>query len=155
MIIYFSWCTRLQSLKSVKQRDLKILSSQYIHMSNLTPWPLNLKINCGHLLFMMYWSTKFEVCQAKVFQDIEKSVYSNVQFYPLTFDLLTSNQLWSSFFHDVLVYKVWKSVKERDLKTLSSQYIHLLYLQLEWKNLIGWWENIKISLWPVFVSHDH
>jgi hypothetical protein len=36
MVIYFSWCTSLQSLQSVKQMVLKILSSQYIPLSNLT-----------------------------------------------------------------------------------------------------------------------
>jgi hypothetical protein len=29
MVIYSSWCTNLQSLKSVKQTVIKILSSQY------------------------------------------------------------------------------------------------------------------------------
>jgi hypothetical protein len=51
---YFSRYTSLQSLKSVKQRVLKILSNQYTHMSSLTLWPFNLKINRGHQLFMMY-----------------------------------------------------------------------------------------------------
>jgi hypothetical protein len=37
--IYFPWCTSPQSLKSVKQRVLKILSIQYTHMSSL---PLDL-----------------------------------------------------------------------------------------------------------------
>jgi hypothetical protein len=34
---------------------------------------------------MMYKSTKFEVCQTKGSEDIEWSVYSYVQFDPLTF----------------------------------------------------------------------
>jgi hypothetical protein len=72
VVIYFSWCTILQNLRSVKQRVLKILSSQYIHMSNLTLWPFNLKINRGHLLFRMYQYIKFEVCQAKGSQNIER-----------------------------------------------------------------------------------
>ena len=114
-VVYFPWYTCLQSLKSVKQTVLKILSGQYIPMSSLTPWPLtswpknqswsstfhdvlvykvwslsskgfsrygvvsiflcpiwpldlwpiDLKINRGHLLFRMYECIKFEVCQAK------------------------------------------------------------------------------------------
>jgi hypothetical protein len=48
-----SWCTSLQSLKSVKQRVLKILNTYYIHMSSSNLWSFHLKINDGHLLFMM------------------------------------------------------------------------------------------------------
>jgi hypothetical protein len=36
LVIYSSWCTSVQSLKSVKQRVLKILSGQYIPVSSLT-----------------------------------------------------------------------------------------------------------------------
>jgi hypothetical protein len=73
----------VQSLMSVKEKVLKILSGLYIHMSSLT---LDLKINSGHLLFTIYYSTKFEVCQAKGSQNIELLVYSYVQFDPLTFE---------------------------------------------------------------------
>jgi hypothetical protein len=42
VVIYSSWCTSVYNLKSVKQRVLKILSGQYIHMSSLT-FPQNRK----------------------------------------------------------------------------------------------------------------
>jgi hypothetical protein len=41
----------VQSLMSVKQRVLKLLSDQYINMCSLI---LDLKINSGHLLFTIY-----------------------------------------------------------------------------------------------------
>jgi hypothetical protein len=60
-MIYSLRCTSVQSFKSVKQRVLKILSGQYIHMSSLT---LDIKINRVHLLFWIYQCIKFEVCQS-------------------------------------------------------------------------------------------
>jgi hypothetical protein len=32
--------------------------------------------------------------------------------------------------------------------------MYLLYLQLEWKNQIGQWENIKTRLWLDYVPSD-
>jgi hypothetical protein len=105
--IYFSRCTTLQSLKPVKLRVFKIISSLHIHISSSTLWPFIFNICSGHLPSMIYKSPKFEVCQAKASQDIEWSVYSFVQFDPSIFDFWPQNQSWSSTSHDVLVYKVW------------------------------------------------
>jgi hypothetical protein len=52
VVIYFSWCTSLQSLKSVKQTVLKISSGQYIPMSNLTPWPLLTSKSIGVIYYL-------------------------------------------------------------------------------------------------------
>jgi hypothetical protein len=84
-IIYsLSW-TSVQSLMSIKQRVLKILLGRYSY-AWFDPWPFDLKIHGIHVLFRMYQCKKFEVCQAKGYQDIELSVYSYVQ---LTLELLT------------------------------------------------------------------
>jgi hypothetical protein len=81
VVIYFSWCTIVQCLKSVNQRVLKILSGQYIHISNMTLdlWSFDLKINRVHLLLRMYQCIMFEVCEAKGSQDIERTKYSYFQ----------------------------------------------------------------------------
>jgi hypothetical protein len=80
VVIYFSWCTSLQNfLKSVKLRVLKILSCHDTHMSILTPWTLNLKINRGHLLFRMYQCILFEVCLTWGSQDIEGARYFSIK----------------------------------------------------------------------------
>jgi hypothetical protein len=55
--MYYVGCISVWSLKSVKLRVLKILSGQYIPMSSLT---FHLKINSGHVLFMLYRCTKFD-----------------------------------------------------------------------------------------------
>jgi hypothetical protein len=106
--IYYLGCISAWSLKSVKQRVLKILSGQYIPMSSLTLdlWPFDLKINRVHLLFRMYQCMKFEVCQTKGSQDIEWSVYSYVQFqavWPLTFDLKINRVL--------LLFRIYQCMK--------------------------------------------
>jgi hypothetical protein len=72
---------------SVKQKVIKILSTKYIFMSSLTL--LYLTIIRSHWLFRMYQYIKFDVCQVKGSQDIERSVYSYAQFdpWPFTFYL--------------------------------------------------------------------
>jgi acetolactate synthase regulatory subunit len=81
MVIYSSQCTDVQSLMFVRQRVFKILSVQNIQMSSLT---LDLrhfdtKINVVHLLSRMYDCMKFEICQAKGSQDIERTNTSYFQ----------------------------------------------------------------------------
>jgi hypothetical protein len=88
----------------------------------LNLWPLNLKICSRHLLSVMYMSTKFEVCQAKGSQDIEWSVYSYIQFDPLTFDFLTIKSIMVIYFSWCTSLQSLKSVKQRVLKILSGQY---------------------------------
>jgi polyhydroxyalkanoate synthesis regulator protein len=94
-------------------------------------WPLNLEINRGHLLLKMYQCTKFDVYQAKNYQDTEQSVLSYVQF-----DLETH---WGNVLVFFKVYQ-WLSnvqrlmfIKERVFKILSSQYIPMSSLTFDLK----------------------
>jgi hypothetical protein len=120
MIIYFSWCISLQCLKSVKQKVLKILSSQYTctHMSSLTPWPQN-----------QLWSSTFhDVLVYKVWSLSGKgfSRYWVVSIFlcptwPL--DLWTSKSIMVIYFSWCTSLHSLKSVKQRVLKIMNSQYI--------------------------------
>jgi hypothetical protein len=75
---------------SIEQRVIKTLNSHYIPtclvwlltfnltiikghflISRVTIWPFDFKINRGHSLLRMYQCTKFNVCQAKGYQNIE------------------------------------------------------------------------------------
>jgi hypothetical protein len=122
-VIYFSRDTSLQSLKPVKKRF-----SRYWFICPVWPldlWHFNLKICSGYLLSMLYKSTKFEVCQAKGSQDIEWSIYSYIQFDPLTFHLLTSKSIMVIYFSWCTSLQSLNSVKQRVLKILRSQYTHM------------------------------
>jgi hypothetical protein len=88
---------------------------------------------------MMYWSTEFEVCQAKSSQDNEKSLYSHmyVQFDLLTFDILTSQPFVVIYFSWCTNLQSLKSVKQTVLRILSSQYIHMSILTFNFQNQYG------------------
>jgi hypothetical protein len=87
---------------------------------------LDLKLNNGHLLFMVYHCIKFEVCRAKVSQ---------------TFDILTSNSIGSMYY--LRCISVWslKSVMQRVLQILSGQFIpmsSLTFNQVYRGQLLSW-----------------
>ena len=69
-------------MMSVKQKALKILSSWYISMSSLTLDHVTLKSIGGYQLLTKYQCTKFDICQAKYSQDIERTIFSYVQYDP-------------------------------------------------------------------------
>jgi hypothetical protein len=119
------------SLKSIKQKALKILSGRYLPMSSFDPWPFDRKINSGHLLFMVNQCTKFKVCQAKDSQDIEWSVYSYVQFDNWHFDL-NINKGHLQF--NLSVYEVWNLSSKR----LSRYWVVGIFLCPVW----------PLTLWP-------
>jgi hypothetical protein len=125
-------CTSISNSMSIKLR-----SGQYIPMSILTLdiWPLDFKINGGLLLFMMYRCTKFKVCQAKAFQNVEWSVYSYVQF---DLDLLTSKSRVYIYClgHTSLVYWVW---------SLSSKGFSRYWAN----NIFLFTVLIDLELWPI------
>jgi hypothetical protein len=70
----------------------------------------------------MYQCTKFDVHQAKDYQDVERSVLSYFQFDLWHIDLKT--QKGYQFFKMYCVQSLM-SVKERVFKILSGQYIHM------------------------------
>ena len=76
-VVYFPWCTSLQSLKSVMRRVLKILSGQYIPLCLV--WPLDLLTSKSIMVIYFLWCTSLQSLKpANGSQDIEYSVYSYV-----------------------------------------------------------------------------
>jgi hypothetical protein len=117
----------VQSLMSVKERFLEVLSCQYIHISSLTPWPLNLKI----------WSGQYTFHDVQVYKVWSLSnrgsrywVVSIFLCLVWPFDLLTSKSIMVIYFSWCTSLQSLKSVKQRVLNMLSSPYTQMSSLTL-------------------------
>jgi hypothetical protein len=84
-------CTSVLSLKSVKQRVLKISSGQYISMFSLTLdlWPFWPQLNRVHLLFRIYHCTTLVSLKSVKQRVLRISSTQYLPTYSLTLDLMT------------------------------------------------------------------
>jgi hypothetical protein len=74
----------------------------------------------------MYQCTRFDVSQVKGSQDIERSVFSYVQFF--TLDLWISTAKWPSALHDLPMCKVWSL----SIKGFSRYWVVSLFICPVW-----------------------
>jgi hypothetical protein len=138
-LLFTQGCTSTLSLKSIKQRVLKILSGQYIHMSSLT-----VDLLTSHLLFRMYQCTEFEICQATGSQDTEWLVYSYVQFDPWPFTLKINSG------HLLLLLRMYQCTKFEVCQAWSFQDTEwpvYSYVQFHPLPLTYWPQNINTGHW--------
>jgi hypothetical protein len=152
--MYYLGCISVQSLKSVKERVLKILSGQYIYMSSLTLDWLYLRFYVPLKNFSLIWKRHHCQWRAAKFKPMlgAQSLWAGRVLYratpAVTWDLGFSSLSWrtASFsrflWHTRGCISVWslKSVKQRVLKILNWQNISISNVNLPW-TLTFWPQN--------------
>jgi hypothetical protein len=124
--IYYLGYTSVLSLKSVKQRDLKILSGQYITMSSLT-FDLLTSKSVG---FMCYLGQIKKCCvSANVVKKKNRVGRSKIIFLKILFPI--QNLFGFIYYLGCTNVLSFMSIKQRVLKILSGQYIHMSSLTLD------------------------
>jgi hypothetical protein len=93
---------------------------------------LEIKIDSGNLFFRVHQCTKYEVCQAKGFQDTEWSVYHYVQFDPWHLTYSSQNQMGK------LIFRMYQCIKFEIHHVKSSE-------DIKWSVFPT--SNLTIDLW--------